>query len=268
MKRLVILGVALALLTGCSSGSGEKKLEKITVGASITPHAEILKQAVAPLKEKGYELVIKEYTDYVQPNLAVESGDLDANYFQHLPYLESFNEEKKTSIVSVAAIHYEPFGIYSKSIQKLDDLKDGDTVAVPNDTTNEARALQLLAAQKIITLKDGAGLKATIQDITSNPKNLKFSEIEAAQLPKSISDVTIAVINGNYALEANLSAAKDALAVEDGTSLGPTTYANIIAVKKGNENEAKIKALIEVLKSQAIKDYITKTYNGNVVAVD
>ena len=221
----------------------------IKIGATPAPHAEILKKAAEILETKGYTLDIVEFTDYVQPNIAVNDGALDANYFQHQPYLDSFNEEKGTDLVSVAVIHYEPFGIYAGKTASLDELKDGATVAVPNDTTNEARALLLLEAQGLIKLKEDAGLKATVTDIVENPKNLEIIEIEAAQIPHSLQDVDIAVINGNYAIEAGLKVAKDALATEDADSIGATTYGNVVAVKKGNEDNEAIKAL-EVLKGR------------------
>lgn len=264
MKKLIIaLLTGLLVLSGCTST--DTTLEKLTVGASVTPHAEILEKAAEALKEKGYELVIVEFNDYVQPNLQTESGDLDANYFQHLPYLEQFNEENNTNLVSVASIHYEPFGIFSDKITDLKDLPDGATVIIPNDGTNEARALALLEAQGLIKINAAAGLNATVLDIVDNPKNLVITELEAAQLAKSLVDVDLAVINGNYALAEGLNAATDALAVEDANSIGLQTYANIIAVKAGNENEPKIKALIEVLKSDEIKQFIEDNYSGAVV---
>lgn len=240
----------------------------IKIGATPAPHAEILKKAAEILKTKGYTLDIVEFTDYVQPNIAVDDGTLDANYFQHQPYLDAFNEERGTDLVSVAIIHYEPFGIYAGKTASLDELKDGATVAVPNDTTNEARALLLLEAQGLIKLKEDAGLKATINDIVENPKNLKIIEIEAAQIPHSLQDVDIAVINGNYAIEAGLKVGKDALATEDADSIGATTYGNVVAVKRGNENNEAIKALVEVLKSDEIKQFMNDTYEGAVVPLE
>lgn len=245
-----------------TAASGE--LQKIVVGASPAPHAEILKAANDVLKEKGYELEIKEYVDYIQPNLALESGDLDANYFQHLPYLESFNEENGTNLVSAGAIHYEPFGIYAGKTTSLDELQDGATIAVPNDTTNEARALLLLEAQGLIKLKKDAGLTATKNDIEENPKNLQLYEVEAAQLPRVIGDVDVAVINGNYAIEAGYKVS-DALAVEASDSLAATTYGNVVAVRAGEENDPAIKALIEALTSDEVKAFIESTYDGAVV---
>ena len=245
-----------------TASSGE--LQKIVVGASPAPHAEILKAANDVLKEKGYELEIKEYVDYIQPNLALESGDLDANYFQHLPYLESFNKENGTNLVSAGAIHYEPFGVYAGKTTSLDELQDGATIAVPNDTTNEARALLLLEAQGLIKLKEDAGLTATKNDIVENPKNLQLYEVEAAQLPRVIGDVDIAVINGNYAIEAGYKVS-DALAVEASDSLAATTYGNVVAVRAGEENDPAIQALIEALTSDEVKAFIESTYDGAVV---
>ncbi len=236
----------------------------IKVGATPAPHAEILRAAADVLAEKGYELDIKEYVDYIQPNLALESGDLDANYFQHLPYLESFNEENGTKLVSAASIHYEPFGIYAGKTSSLEELPDGATVAVPNDTSNEARALLLLEAQGLIKLKDGAGLTATKNDIVENPKNIKLYEVEAAQIPRSIEDVDVAVINGNYAIDAGFKVS-DALAVEDSQSIAAATYGNVIAVQEGRENDEAIKALIEALESDEVKAFIETTYEGAVV---
>ena len=245
-----------------TASSGE--LQKIVVGASPAPHAEILKAANDVLKEKGYELEIKEYVDYIQPNLALESGDLDANYFQHLPYLESFNKENGTNLVSAGAIHYEPFGIYAGKTTSLDELQDGATIAVPTDTTNEARALLLLEAQGLIKLKEDAGLTATKNDIVENPKNLQLYEVEAAQLPRVIGDVDVAVINGNNAIEAGYKVS-DALAVEASDSLAATTYGNIVAVRAGEENDPAIQALIEALTSDEVKAFIESTYDGAVV---
>lgn len=251
-----------AQATTAAAPSGEMK--KIVIGASPAPHAEILKAAAEVLAQKGYELDIKEYVDYIQPNLALESGDLDANYFQHLPYLESFNQENNTSLVSAAAIHYEPFGIYAGKTKSLEELADGATVAVPNDTSNEARALLLLEAQGLIKLKEGAGLTATKNDIVENPKNIKLFEVEAAQIPRSIEDVDVAVINGNYAIDAGFKVS-DALAVEDSQSIAATTYGNVIAVREGHENDEAIKALVEALQSDEVKAYIKSTYEGAVV---
>ncbi len=247
-----------------ADGAAAGELTRIIVGASPAPHAEVLRAAQDILAEKGYELQVMEYVDYIQPNLALESGDLDANYFQHLPYLESFNEENGTDLVSAGAIHYEPFGIYAGKTSSLDDLADGAVVAVPNDTSNEARALLLLEAQGLIRLKDGAGLTATKNDIVENPKNLELYEVEAAQIPRVIEDVDIAVINGNYAIEAGFKVT-DALAVEDSASIAATTYGNVVAVRSGDEDDPKIRALIEALTSDEVKKFMEETYEGAVV---
>ena len=263
----LVLAALLAVfaLAGCSNGSsGGAEKTVIKVGASPSPHAEILEQVVDNLAEKGYTLEIVEYTDYVQPNLALESGDLDANYFQHKPYLEDFNEKNGTHLVPVADIHYEPYGLYAGKTKSLDELKDGATIAVPNDASNEARALLLLEAAGLIKLKPEAGLPATVMDIEENPKNLKIMEIEAAQLPRSLPDVDMAVINGNYALDAGLSI-KDALAVEDKESIAAERYANILVVKEGNENNPGILALIEALRSEEVRKYINDSFNGSAI---
>lgn len=240
------------------------ELKKIIVGASPAPHAEILNAAKEVLASKGYELNIVEYTDYVQPNNALDSGDLDANYFQHKPYLDSFNAQNGTKLVSAGAIHYEPFGIYGGKISSLDDLQDKAAVLVPNDVSNEARALLLLEAQGLIKLKEGVGLEATRNDIVENPKNLEIVEMEAAQLPRSLEDAEIAVINGNYAIEAGLKVS-DALATEDSQSLAATTYGNIVAVREGEENSDAIKALVEALTSPEVKQFMEEKYEGAVV---
>ena len=239
----------------------------LKVAASPTPHAEILNVAKEILAEQGIDLQVVEFSDYVQPNLVTESGEVDANYFQHGPYLESFNEENGTHLVSVGAIHYEPFGIYPGKSSDLANIADGAVIAVPNDTTNEARALQLLAAQGIITVREGAGLTATVNDIEENPHNVKIEEIEAAQLPRTVADVDFAVINGNYAMEAGFSVGKDALATEDASSEAAQTYANLLVVKEGNENDPAIQALFAALTSDTVKDYINNTYDGAVVPI-
>lgn len=239
----------------------------ITVAASPVPHAEILKVAGEILAQADITLKVVEFTDYIQPNKATENGEVDANYFQHGPYLENFNEENGTHLVSVASIHYEPLGLYPGKAKSLDELADGAQIGVPNDTTNEARALQLLAAQGLITLKEGAGLTATKNDIAENPKNLEIVEMEAAQLPRQLGSLDMAVINGNYATEAGFSSAADALAAEDADSEAAQTYANVLVVKEGNEETPATKALIAALKSQKVKDYITETYGGAVVAI-
>jgi D-methionine transport system substrate-binding protein len=252
------------LLVGCgNSGSDEKT---IRIGASPSPHAEILQQVKAEVEAKGYKLEIVEYNDYVIPNTAVFEGELDANFFQHKPYLDNFNTENKTDLVSVANIHFEPLGIYSSKVTKLEDIQAGAKIGVPNDATNEARALLLLEAQGFITLKKGAGINATINDIETNVLGLKIVEIEAAQLPRSLQDLDAAVINGNYAISAGLSVS-DAIAVEESTSVAADTYANIIAVKAGNENSEKVQVLINALQTEEVKAFIGSTYAGAVVPV-
>lgn len=268
MKKILAVLLTGAFLVGALSGCGSKKGADdnvITVAASATPHAEILEQAKPLLEAKGYDLQVTVFDDYVQPNEVVESGEFDANYFQHIPYLESFNEEKGTHLVNAGGIHYEPFGIYPGTRSSLSDVAEGDSVAVPNDTTNEARALLLLQDNGLITLKDGAGLEATVNDIEENPYNLEIVELEAAQVPRVVDEVAFVVLNGNYALEAGYSVAKDALAYEKSDSEAAKTYVNVIAVKEGNEDSEKIKALVEVLLSDDIKNYITETYNGAVI---
>lgn len=261
---VLLTGVlAAGVLGGCGGKGADDKV--IKVAASATPHAELLEQAKPILAEQGYDLQVTVFDDYVQPNEVVESGDFDANYFQHIPYLDSFNEEKGTHLVNAGGIHYEPFGIYPGTKSDLGSVADGDSVAVPNDTTNEARALLLLQDNGLITLKDGAGLNATVNDIEENPYNLEIVELEAAQVPRVVDEVAFVVLNGNYALEAGYSVAKDALAYESADSEAAKTYVNVIAVKEGNENADKIKALVEALKSDTVKTYITDTYDGAVI---
>ena len=246
------------------AASGE--LEVLKVGASITPHAEILAQVKDTLAAEGYDLQVVEYNDYVLPNTALEDGELDANFFQHQPYRDDFNAENGTHLVSVAAVHFEPFGLYAGKTDSIANLKDGAIVAVPNDTTNEARALLLLEAQGLIKLKEGAGLTATVLDIEENPLNLEIKEIEAAQLVRSLPDVDIAAINGNYAAEGGLNVA-DAIAVEASDSLAADTYANVIVVKEGNENSEKTQALVGAVLSDGVKSYIEETYGNAVIPV-
>ncbi len=247
---------------GAAEGNGE--LEPLVVGASVTPHAEILNYIADDLAEAGYELQVVEYNDYVLPNTALEDGELDANYFQHLPYLENFNQEKGTHIVSAAAVHFEPMSIYAGKTASLEELAEGASVAVPNDTTNEARALLLLEANGLITLSESAGLQATVLDIVDNPLKLNITELEAAQIPRAIADVDIAVINGNYAAEAELS---DPIATESAESEAAVTYANIIAVREGEEDSAKTQALVEAILTEKVSKFITDYYNGAVLPV-
>lgn len=277
LSLLLVAALSVSALAGCSNGSSASsaaaasepassaaELQTIKIGASPTPHADILKKANELLKDKGYQLDIQEFNDYVQPNLSLENKELDANYFQHITYLNDFNKEKGTHLVSAGDIHYEPFGIYAGKTKSLDALKDGATISVPNDTTNEARALLLLQDQGLIKLKDGAGITATKNDIVENKKNLKIQEIEAAQTARSLPDVDLAVINGNYAIAGGLKVA-DALAAEADTSLAATAYVNVIAVRDGDQNNPGIKALVEVLRGDDIKKYIEDTYAGAVV---
>ena len=291
MKKLLALTLALVLCLGLAACGGGTSTDTdtnadtssdadtngdatangetitLTVGATPNPHAEILAQVKDDLAAEGIDLVVKEYSDYVVPNTAVEEGDLDANYFQHTPYMEKFNEENGTHLVSVGKIHYEPMGIYPGLTKTLEELPDGATIAVPNDATNEARALQLLATQGLIELKEDAGLNATPNDITSNPKNLQFKELEAAMLPQTASEVDLSVINSNFAMEGGMNPATDSLASEDADSEAAQTFANIIAVKEGHENDPAIQALVKALQSDKVKEYIEKTYSGAVVAV-
>lgn len=296
MKKRILTGIlagvlAVSALTGCGSTEGngtdgaangtvEQQGEAdtssaeavqseakgtITVAASATPHAEILEQAKPILAEQGWDLQITIFDDYVLPNEVVESGEFDANYFQHIPYLENFNVEKGTHLVNAGGIHYEPFGIYAGTKSDLSTLEEGDVIAVPNDTTNEARALLLLQDNGIITLKEGVGLEATINDIAENPYGVEIQELEAAQVARVAPEVAFIVLNGNYALQAGYSVANDSIAFEQSDSEAAQTYVNVIAVKEGNEESEGIKALVEVLKSDAIQQYINDTYDGAVI---
>ena len=273
---IAVLAAALSLtvFAGCQSSDqaadtqepAQEAKGKITVVASPVPHAEILSQVKETLAEKGYELEVVEFTDYVQPNLVVDAGDVDANFFQHKPYLDDFNAEKGTKLVPVASVHFEPLGIYAGKSTDLANIPDGAAIAVPNDTTNEARALLLLEANGLIKIKEGAGLSATKNDIAENPHNIEIVELEAAQVSRVIGEVDFVVLNGNYALDAGLSVA-DAVAKEEQDSEAAQTYANILVVKEGSEEREDIKALVEALKSEAVKTYISETYKGAVVAI-
>lgn len=269
MKKFLAIALtlvlALSLFTACGNGGADDKT--IVIAASPTPHAEILKIAKEELAKEGYTLEIKEFSDYVVPNTATEDGEVDANYFQHTPYLNTFNAENGTHLVSVAAIHYEPFGIYPGTKTDLSAVAEGDKISIPNDGSNRARALLLLEANGLIKLKEGVGMEATVLDIVENPMKLDIIEMEAAQLPNTRDSVAYSVINGNYALGAGLSAGKDALATEDAASVSATTYANILVVKEGNENNPKIQALVKAMTSSAVRDYINKTYDGAVVPI-
>lgn len=280
LTLLLTSALAIGVLAGCGSSQAASSSAKssssataaggdnvIKVAASQTPHSEILEQAKSILKDEGYDLEITVFEDYVQPNNVVESGEFDANYFQHVNYLNSFNKEKGTHLVIAdnGKIHYEPLGIYGGTKKSLDDIADGDSIAIPNDTTNEARALLLLQQEKLITLKDGAGVTATVNDIEKNPHNLKLVEVEAAQVSKQLGSVAFGVINGNYALEAGLNVKDDALATESSEGDAIQQYLNVIAVKDGNQSSPKIKALTDALHSDAIVKYINDTYKGAVV---
>ena len=289
MKKLVSLllsgALAVGLLAGCGGGTGTSQtpagnsespaastdtgsLEGTTlkVGATPAPHAEILEVVKDILAEQGITLDIVQYNDYVQPNNAVEDGSLDANYFQHITYMNDFNDQNGTHLVSAAEVHYEPMSLYAGKVSSLDELPDGALIGVPNDATNEARALLVLQQEGLITLREGAGITATINDIVDNPKNLQFSEMEAAQLPLRLADLDMAVINGNYAIDAGLSM-DDTLAVESADGEAAQAYVNVLAVAEGRETEPAIQALAAALCSDEVKTYIEENYNGAVVAV-
>lgn len=266
MKK--ILSITLVLLLAFSlfaAGTKEQATSKtIVVGATPEPHAAFLNLIVEDLAAEGYTLKVQEFTDYVTPNEALESGELDANFFQHIPYLESFNKEKGYHLANAGGIHVEPFALYSKKYKALTDLPNGATIAIPNDPTNEGRALLLLQSAGLLTLAANAGLEATPLDVTANPKNFKFREIEAASLPRVLQDVDAAIINGNYAIPAGLIATRDGLIVEGSDS----PYVNIVAVKQGRESDAAIVALVKSLRGEKIKAYVAQHYtNGEVVLV-
>ena len=266
MKKVIAIALTLVLALGLLAGCGSKTDDKtIVVAASPTPHAEILEVAKEVLAEEGYTLEIKVFSDYVQPNTATEDGSVDANYFQHTPYLDTFNDEQGTHLVPVLSVHYEPFGIYPGTKTDLADIAEGDLISIPNDGSNRARALLLLEAEGLITLAEGAGMEATVLDIVENPLNLEIKEMEAAQLPNTLDSVAYSVINGNYALGAGLNVGEDALASEDPESVSATTYANVLVVKEGNEDLEKIQALVKALQSDEVRDYINETYSGAVV---
>ena len=267
-KRILAAGAAAVLavgLTACGGKENKADDKTITVAASPTPHAEILEASKDLLKEKGYTLEIKEFDDYPQQNVVVDEGEFDANYFQHQPYLDNFNEEKGSDLVSAAKIHYEPLGIYPGASEDLENIKDGAKIAVPNDATNEARALLLLEENGIITLKEDAGLNATKKDVEENPHNIEIVELDAAQIARVVEELDFVVLNGNYALDAGFNVQTDAIAKEEADSEAAQTYANIIAVKKENKDSEKIIALVEVLQSEEIGKFITDTYEGAVV---
>ena len=280
MKKLLALAMALTLCLGLAACGGDTtdastdttddtaqtgETVTLTVGATPAPHQEILEQVVDDLAEQGITLEIRPYNDYVMPNTAVEEGEDDANYFQHITYMENFNAEHGTHLVSAGAIHYEPMGIYAGKSTSLDEIPDGAVIAVPNDATNEGRALLLLQDLGIITLSEDAGLEATKNDIVDNPHNIDLQEMEAAMLPQTIDEVDFSIINSNYALQAGLDPTTDALASEDTQSDAAQAYANVIAVKEGNENNEAIKALVAALQSDEIREFIETTYEGSVV---
>ncbi len=269
MKKILLamLGLmATLLMTGCggdetaTTNSADKVLK---IGATPVPHAEILEQIKPDLESEGIKLEIVEFNDYVQPNIALNDKELDANFFQHEPYLNDFmKEHTEVKLANAAGIHVEPMGIYSKKITNLSELQDGAIVSIPNDPTNGGRALLLLAKANLISLKDGVAEMATVQDIVDNPKNLQIQEVEAAQLPRTLEDVDISIINTNFAMNAQLNPTKDALFMEDSTS----PYVNIVAVRAGDENRAEIQALIKALKSEKVKNFIQENYKGAIVA--
>ena len=275
MKKLflILTGLLLAALTiaGCggdskpaasSSSSSSSSAKVLKIGATPVPHAEILEIVKPILAKQGIDLQVVEFSDYVQPNLALNDKELDANFFQHEPYLDNFiSEHKDVKLVNAGGIHIEPMGIYSKKVKKLDELKDGASIAIPNDPTNGGRSLMLLEKAGLLKLKDGVGVKATVQDITSNPKNLKFQEVEAAQVPRTLDDVDAAVINTNFAVQVNLVPTKDAMFMEDKTS----PYVNIIAVRAGDQDRPEIQALLKALKSDEVKNFINEKYKGAIV---
>lgn len=273
-KKLTLGLLTGLLLAGCSTPSkpastpaDSQKKTVITIGATTSPHAEILEFSQSLFEEKGYELKIVEFSDYVTPNEALEQGDLDANYFQHLPYLEQFNVDHKTHLISVGQIHYEPLGLYAGRVTDLKEIEQGECViAVPNDGTNEARALQLLESLGYIKLKADAGLKATPVDIVENPYNIDIKEIDASMVAQVRNDVSFAIVNGNYALDAKIT--ESILTSEKSDSQGAKTYANIIAVREEDKESEKAKVLIEVLTSQQVKDYINQQYQGLVIAAE
>ena len=268
IRKLSVLAIALALIfafTACGGGSsdggGEDKT--IKVAASPTPHAEILNSIADNLAEEGWTLEVVEFDDYVQPNVATTEGDVDANYFQHVPYLDQYNDENGTDLVAVGNVHYEAMGAYKGTKASFDELADGDKIAVPNDVTNEARALQLLAANGVLTLKDGVSLEASKTDVVDNPKNIEIVELEAATIPASLPDVAIGVINANYALGAGLTT-DDAVAYEAEDSEAAETYVNVIVVNKGNEDSEKTKALVAAIQTDEVKDFIAEQFKGAV----
>ena len=263
MKKIIAIVLTLTLVLSLAACGGKADDKTITIAASPTPHAEILKVVAEVLAKDGWTLQITEYSDYVVPNNVVEDGEMDANYFQHIPYLDTFNAENGTHLVSVLAIHCEPFGIYPGTKSAIADLTDGDQIAIPNDGSNRARALLLLEAQGLIKMTAGVGMQATVLDIIENPLNLEIVEMEAAQIANVRDSVALALINGNYAMQAGLFVGVDAIAAEDAEIA--KNYENILVVKEGNENNEKIQALIKAFTSDTVKNYINETYPGSVV---
>lgn len=261
MNKKIIALISLVLIIASLTGCGKKEENVLKVGATPVPHAELLNLVKEDLKAEGITLEIVEFTDYVQPNLALSSKDIDANFFQHLPYLEDFNAANKLDLASIGTVHVEPLGLYSSKYKNIADIPEGATIAVPNDTTNEGRALLLLQANNIIKLDSASGLSATVKDITENPKNIIFKELESAQLPRLLADFDGAIINGNYALEAKLSPLTDALIIEGAES----PYANILTVRKEDVNREDLKKLLAALQSEKVEKYILENYNGGVL---
>lgn len=256
---VLIIVLGFAILVGCSNNKNDQNL--IRIGVSPMPHKDIIEFVKEDLEKEGIKLEIKEFTDYIKPNLALAEGELDANFFQHEPYMNQFKEEKNIDIVSIGGVHIEPMGLYSSKFQSIEELEDGSEIAIPNDVTNGGRALLLLEKYGLIKLDNNAGILATKEDIVENPKNLKIKELEASALPRILNDVDGAIINGNYVLEAGLIPTKDSILLEEKDS----PYANIIAIRKGEENQDRFVKLMKVLQSEKIKKYIEENYNGGVI---
>jgi len=273
MKKRTIIAftlaivLALLMLVACGGNQNADGPKTLVVGATVVPHSEILEFIQDRMAEEGVTMQIRTFTDFVQPNLATQSGDLDANYFQHVPYMNNFNAANNTEMVPVFAVHFEPLGLYKSRTTSLEDLPDGAIIAIPNDPTNGARALNLLEATGLIRLREGAGVMATSLDVVDNPKNIDIRELEAAQLPHILPDVDMAVINGNFALQAGLEMGRDSVAAEDKDSISAQTYANYIVVKAGNENDERVQTLVRVLNSNEVRNFINEKYQGRVVPV-
>ncbi|MDU5508571.1 MetQ/NlpA family ABC transporter substrate-binding protein [Finegoldia magna] len=270
-KKILLVVLALALvLTSCAKKESKKEdvqttntdNKKVVIGVSPAPHKEISEKAKEILAKEGIELEIKEFDDYVTPNTSLQEKDIDLNFYQHIPYLDNFNKERGTKLVSLGAVHLEPMGIYSKKYKSLDELKDGDEVIIPNDATNGARALKLLEENNVIKLKADAGLEATEKDIAENPKNLKFTPVEAATIPRAYEDAAIAVINSNFALEAKLSPKKDAIAIEKSEG---NPFANIIAAREEDKDNETYKKVLEAFQSDEVRKYIEEKFDGEII---